>query len=65
MLWNFSKSRVWGKVPEEVAIFLEIHKFLYNTVQDKARIASTPKTSGIHSAVSTQYWLVTNGKTGT
>lgn len=44
----------------EVPLFLELPKFLFNTLQSKPRIAYVPKTRLIHSAVSIEYWLVTD-----
>jgi len=44
---KFSKSRVWGKVPEGNTLFLELPKFPYNTVKDMLNEAPMPKPAGI------------------
>jgi len=42
---KFSKSRVWDKVPEgsRSTLTLQRDELLFNTMQDKSRVASIPK----------------------
>jgi len=60
---KFSECEVWNKVPEGSILILEIPKFLFNTVWDRWKEASMPKTSSIRLVVPIQYWLVTDGRT--
>ena len=59
----FSKSGVATKFRREVPSFLEIPQFPHNTVWDRWKEASTLKPSSIRPVVSTQYGLVTDGRT--
>ena len=51
---------VWGKVLEETALVVEIPEFPYSAVWGKARVASVPNISSIHSSVSIEHQLVTD-----
>jgi len=62
---NFSKSRVWDKVPEGSTLVLEIPEFHCNTVLDKPRVACMPNMSLMHSAILTKYRVVTDRQTDT
>ena len=57
---NFSKSRVWDKVPEENTLLSENTRIaLQQSVYNKPRVASVPKTKLIGAAILIQNWLVT------
>ena len=61
----FFKSRqaFARKIKRQILLFLEIPEFPFNTMYDEPRVASTPETSSVHSAVSIQYRLVTDRQT--
>jgi len=61
MLWqNFLSPELGAKVQREVPLFLKVPEFPYNAVQDMWKEAPVPKTSPIHSTVSTEHRLVTD-----
>jgi len=59
-------SRIWKKyLPEQSTLSLDVPEFPCNAVKDRPREASVPNMCWIHSAVLTQYQLVTDTRTDT
>ena len=56
---KFSESGVWSNFQRK-PLFLKMPKFSFCTVQDRWKETPMPKTSPIHSAVSTECRLVTD-----
>jgi len=50
---------------KEVPLVLDVPKFLCNTVLGKPSVACVPKINSIHSVVSMEHRLVTDGQTDT
>jgi len=65
MMWNiFLSPEFKTKFYKEVShSFLKIHKFPYNTMQDKSDQASVPETSSFCPAISIKYRLLTDRQT--
>ena len=58
-------SGVWNHVPEGNTLIYgdTVPKYPYNTVLDRCKEASVPKTGSNRPVVSKQYWLVTDRRT--
>jgi len=55
---KFSVRRLEKKFQQEVPLFLKVPEIPYNTVQERWKEATMPKTSPIRSTVSTEHRLV-------
>jgi len=56
-MWRHFSPKFGIKSQMELPSFLQIHKFLYNTVQDRLKETSVPKNSSVRPSVSIEHRL--------